>query len=121
MLKVVFQANNITDLKLQIQEYGLTHLGMAFMKPIPPKPPEKRGPGRPRRIRPEDLKNSVEAANPRAITAQGLKEVFTSYSQLYGVDKAIKVLQDFDAFNVEEVKATDLVAVFKRLTTAPSK
>lgn len=75
MLKVIFEARDITELKLQVQEYGLTHLGLAFLKQAaPPAPAVKRGPGRPRKLRPEDLRPMPEVHIPIVTEPQAITE-----------------------------------------------
>lgn len=131
MLKVEFHAKDITDLKLQIQEYGITHLGLGFLKPFKPAPPaEKRKPGRPRKIRPEDLARIEPEPQPTApdpipfepeaklsgVTYTGLMAAFHAFAAIWGAEEAVSVLGEFGAFNVEEVNPGDYEMAFKRFT-----
>lgn len=132
MLKVVFEARDISELKLQIQEYGLTHLGLAFLKQAAPPPPaEKRGPGRPRKLRPEDLRPRptpevsipiTTEPQPIKVNQSMVKAALDAYIKRHGHEEAVEVLSDFGAFNLEEVNVDDYEALRNRLneSTVPA-
>lgn len=113
MVKVIFEGKNISDLKLEIQEFGLIHLGLPWLgrkpEPLPLGPdgqPIKRGPGRPRKVLPnmEAPLPIPVAATPGGITREQLKVAIEHYVIKHSMSDALSILNEFGASHLNDVK-----------------